>query len=555
MQTALIFFPGHGYVGGMRLPVFRLLAAGLSVGVGLSGRAVAETRVPMGNGALLLGQPTVVIEIYTPDDPSTPGTNEYVSFGPEPAMEIFDHRFLLDTGANSILIARDPYAVIYDESNLEQMKARGFQDAEGLYREQGVGGFTDYQVSAAYSLDFVTEVNSTGTLHQVHIMNDDLHTLGDYSGIIGMPAMVGRLVELDMTPWLGVDLANMATRFVTALPADETHRVRVPLRMVDFPQDGQLDPSGPLPAWAPLPFLDVRVATATDAAAGSFLLDTGAQLSMLSAHLAMALGLDSNGDGLLDENDDRYADTLEVGGVGGSIHVPLFELESLSVATREGPRLQWRTGPGLVLDEGSGNLVETNVAVAVLVLEIAESIDGVFGMDLLNSGWMEGALGGTDPGAFEKVWFDFRQTGSPSADLIVDLSPSWDQPETVPDPDRDGDLLPDDWELEHFFTTRTASSETDQDEDGFLDYEEARALTDPRDPDSLLRVNMSILPALDMVVAWPGSTARTYRVEQATDLPGSWTVLQSGIPGVEPLTVITTRPTSASACLRVGVDP
>ena len=127
-------------------------------------------------------------------------------------------------------------------------------------------------------------------------------------------------------------------------------------------------------------------------------------------------------------------------------------------------------------------------------------------MDLLNSGWTEGALGGTDPGAFEKVWFDFRQAGNPSAELIADLSPSWDLPETVPDPDRDSDLIPDAWELDHFGTTRTASTGTDQDEDGFLDYEEARALTDPRDPGSLLRVDMDVSPSVDMVLSWPGST-------------------------------------------------
>jgi len=519
--------------------------AGVVLMAGVMQVRAADRYIGMGAGALLLGQPSVSIEVYTPDDPATTGINERITYGPELVLGTFAHSFLLDTGANSLLISRDPYADVIGQSNLEQMQAKGFQDAEGVYREQGVGGFTDYNVSAAYSMDFATDAGSTGSLSAVHFMSRDDEVLGDWSGIVGMPAMAGLVVTLDMTPWLAEDLSYMNTLCSTGVPPGSLPRYQVPLTMVPFPQDGQMAPGDPLPAWAPLPFLVVNAESSNHAAAGSFLLDTGAQLSMLSEHLAISLGLDSSGDGVLDSNDVRYVGSQEVQGVGGIVAVPLFEIDALEVDTLQDVALRWETAPALVLDEDLGEFVETNIAPTFLVLEITPEIDGVFGMDLIHSSWSEGALGGTTPGAMHAVHLDFRDITNLVAEMIIDLEP---------DIDRDG--LPDAWEAEHFLGTAVASSGTDYDGDGFVESAEYGAGTVPTNATSLLRMAGPPMPTpAGLVVSWQAVTGKTYRVQSA-DAPNTvWTTEVAGVTGQGTHATATVDVVNASAMVRVEVEP
>ena len=93
----------------------------------------------------------------------------------------------------------------------------------------------------------------------------------------------------------------------------------------------------------------------------TLLFDTGAQLSVISTDLALALGLDL-------DNPDL---TIDVGGAGGSLTVGGYVIDSLSV-----PRDDNNDG---VID---GELVFTDVP--VFVLDVGAGIDGIFGMNLLN---------------------------------------------------------------------------------------------------------------------------------------------------------------------------
>ena len=85
------------------------------------------------------------------------------------------------------------------------------------------------------------------------------------------------------------------------------------------------------PVWADIPFLSGSVVQDGMAQEGTFLLDTGAQVSTMPVNMAMGVGLDSNGDGLLDENDDNFARYETVGGVGGQTTAPVFLFDEFHV--------------------------------------------------------------------------------------------------------------------------------------------------------------------------------------------------------------------------------
>lgn len=88
---------------------------------------------------------------------------------------------------------------------------------------------------------------------------------------------------------------------------------------------------------------------------GSFLFDTGAQLSVISTDMATRLGLDLS----------NPTTTIDVQGVAGNETIPGYTLKSLDVQRADGGTLQFTDVP-------------------VYVLDVAPGIDGIFGMNLLN---------------------------------------------------------------------------------------------------------------------------------------------------------------------------
>jgi hypothetical protein len=88
----------------------------------------------------------------------------------------------------------------------------------------------------------------------------------------------------------------------------------------------------------------------------NFLFDTGSQLTVISTATAQALGLDLS----------HPTTTLDVQGVGGTETVPGFTVKSLVLPT-----------------SGGGTLTFTNVP--VYVLDVADGIDGILGMNLLDT--------------------------------------------------------------------------------------------------------------------------------------------------------------------------
>ncbi len=166
------------------------------------------------------------------------------------------------------------------------------------------------------------------------------------------------------------------------------------------------DPTGPPDPDAPA---GITVETNGVTTTSSWLLDTGAGLSMLSEEQANIHGvryrvgheagsedplLEYSSDGSLVPN--QYQ--LQVGGIGGSINVAGFHLDKMSVPTIEGESIDYLSAPVSVLD----------ITLLDPLTQETLTLDGVFGMNnLLASATIEGGFP-TDirSGAYDFVSFD-----------------------------------------------------------------------------------------------------------------------------------------------------
>src|SRR5262249_5562314 len=238
-------------------------------------------------------------------------------------------------------------------------------------------------------------------------------------GIVGMPAMVNRFTNIDMSGWKNpqsLEDFTLKTGFPTgsSIPSNSGHWYHVPSKLVNCPNDGQ-QRGGPIPTSAPLVMIPVTIRDNGRTVTSNFLFDTGAQLSMVSSNVAKALNLDLS----------HPSDTIEVGGVGGTVTVPLLPVDQLNVKANNGTSLAW-----------------TNLQVGVLDLSVpgGPTIGGVFGMDFLTSGWaakilpmLLGEPGSSQNGYFDHVYLDYRNSASGTGTIIFDVDPSHDTP-APPDP-------------------------------------------------------------------------------------------------------------------------
>ncbi len=362
----------------------------LAVAAGCVGLSVLAGR-PAGGGIIDLGesagftfsQPTVQTQVGT--------------------FDTLFNEYLLDTGASGIVVGA---------AASQELGAAGLQTV-ATYYDFGIGGREATQVSAPYDFRFAGANGVPITLPTTRIQTSG-GNFGFYAGIAGMPLMIDRTVGLDLTAQ--ADFSNFGTgaidvQFGSGPLPNRAHQYSVPLSMRLFPMDGQVDPGDPLPVYAPLPFAPVEVQYGANRRAGSFLVDTGAMLSLLSSQVAIDLGLDANGDGFLEDN---AVDFVEVAGVGGSLFMPVFNVDAVSIRAAGGVDLMARK-------------------MRVGVLDIDPSLAGVLGMDLLNSGWdLYGAniFLGLDPGpppGIDHVDFDFRGAATTlQAEMRLTLSATRD---------------------------------------------------------------------------------------------------------------------------------
>jgi hypothetical protein len=321
---------------------------------------------------IAVDQPRATVAIV---DPATQQV-----LGPE-----FSNTFLLDTGANDILVGGDAYSELQDA---------GYQTV-AQYDDFGIGGTATMDVSKAYEFDFAGDNGVPIALPNTRVLSNASADLG-FDGVLGMPAMVGRTVNVDMTPWSGGNFDTLKTSFTSTAPPVVANQYHVPLSLVDFPPTGQHNPGDPLPTFAPLSMAPVVVQNQTHQLNGNFIVDTGAQISIISTATALALGIDPVKDAV---------DSLDLSGIAGTVNVPIVNVDSLGLKTSEGVNLMW-TG------------------LQVGVYDIDPNIAGVFGMDFLTSGWLNALLGGGPDGYLNGVHFDFRNAQNHAGTMVLDVNPT-----------------------------------------------------------------------------------------------------------------------------------
>jgi hypothetical protein len=90
-----------------------------------------------------------------------------------------------------------------------------------------------------------------------------------------------------------------------------------------------------------------------------------------------------------------------------------------------------------------------------------------------------------------------------------------------PNMDSDGDGLLDNWELAYGLDPARAAgndgADGDPDGDGSTNAEEQLAGTDPRDPNSVLRLSLTPVDRTFYRVTWPAVPGRKYQLEHADD--------------------------------------
>jgi hypothetical protein len=242
----------------------------------------------------------------------------------------------LDTGASGIVLSRETASLM------------GLAiDPKARFADIGVGGVEYFNVSESLYIGLTgydaQNPEDPGSYRVIgpgrfQIKKNMAGLLGEPLDIIGMPAMIGRVVVLDSgaTNSLGYFSANIKKPGDSAIPKVD---LEVVLRFKKFQNPNNPNNIPPLPVTARNPVIDnIVVRHKSMSSRGSWLLDTGATISLLSVKQAVRLGLtDRNGEPLVTPDF-----SLPLGGIGEMIQVPGFEIDKLTVPTRSGHNLVFK---------------------------------------------------------------------------------------------------------------------------------------------------------------------------------------------------------------------
>jgi hypothetical protein len=358
-----------------------------------------------------------------------------------------------DTGASGVLLSAET-------SDLLEVARQQFNGQDVIFSDIGVGGSDDFYVSNPLYIRLADyhpnrDVDNLQTYQQTYTqtfgpirtqigpITEEPNPLLQGLDVFGMPTFTGKVVVFDPKPVNTFQDTMRTYVYDPGTPfrpdtADsdpgipQTHR-SIQLSYVSFDRFTTTNPPGaPGPSLRNNPFLGpnpfaspfgardrsppVKISYNGRSTEGSWLLDTGAAASILSRGQAERLGV-SYVPGSYGTDDPVLAGvpldeqfTLRIGGIGGTIELAGFYLDSLLLRTREGNRfndddpahIRYLTAPVIVGD----------ITVADAVTGETYTLDGIFGMNfLVASAYFEDAfpipiIGDLTENAFDWIVFD-----------------------------------------------------------------------------------------------------------------------------------------------------
>ncbi|MDJ0851748.1 MAG: hypothetical protein QNK04_25505 [Myxococcota bacterium] len=388
-------------------------------------------------------------------------------------------RMVYDTGASGVVLFEGPADAL-------SIPIAQFGGEDVVFTDVGVGGSTTFDVSDDRHMslgNFVQDPPNPYTMDsdyprqvpdlrlQLGPPGSAVPFLADITllGIVGMPAFAGRVSvinpKLAEVSFFELTPADTIRTYVydpplppesgPGIPAVDVH-VELTLRSFDrFTQTtpaGAVGPTlnenpfvGPDPLAAlegvsPLPTTPpgITVSLGGSRATGTFLLDTGAQISSISSAIALALGVRHWAPGdpgydaglppmlVFDADGSLVPDQFDVtlGGIGGTTTIAGFYVDSLLVRTMEGDPL---------VDADPNHLNFVSAPVFVQDIELMDPgtmdtfvFDGILGTNFLFGSGDLSALAGFEvpfrPGPFEWLVLDF-DSGTPTLGLSLAAAP------------------------------------------------------------------------------------------------------------------------------------
>jgi hypothetical protein len=284
-------------------------------------------------------------------------------------------QMFFDSGASGILLSRETRE---DLGILAEPNAN--------FVDVGVGGEQDFEVSESLYIALADHSPLEDTPDESQFHEDlgpwRLMLTIDYVedpfieepiNIVGIPGMAGKSVVLtiEVFDFFGFLIPYYVTQIMESNdPGVPELDIEVKVQFTNFLYTSHPDNKGPLPVLGYNPVIEnIQIGYQGSNSVGDWLLDTGAQLSMMSTAQAEALGLvDSNGDPIVVP--EFY---LPIGGIGGQVLVPVFMIDTVSIPTLNGFELVYGNPYVGVLDIGT---IDERTGEPII-------LDGIFGANFL----------------------------------------------------------------------------------------------------------------------------------------------------------------------------
>ena len=356
--------------------------------------------------------------------------------GKSDGADLFNVEAFLDTGASSISISPNTAQKL-------GIQRESIAKAEARFEDVGVGGGSAFAISEPIFLSIAPMTPNVNVEDKDAIATSYTLTTGPFrteigpldSGsdfltelavgdldIVGMPAIAGKIIVLDprdvnaMTDKIRTYLYDAKTVAANHTQIPPTPQ-KVKLNFVSFRSFTKTSPGATPPAIVANPMIGPNpfnpqgdptppiVATHRGISVpGTFLLDTGSAVSMISRQNAAKLGItyiastDGTNHPRLANVDEKRQFVMTVGGIGGSKKSAGFYLDKLTLPTMQGPPIVFAHAPVLVADISVKNAAGQTY-----------TLDGVFGMNfLVGSAMVDEAslvpdIGQLTPGAFRSI--------------------------------------------------------------------------------------------------------------------------------------------------------